>query len=450
MVNLQKGLIGHWTMNLREVDGNIVRDRSAIGVHGEVEGDIDFEQGKIGEALNFEDDSSMVKVGDPTEFADFNQITVSAWVRQDEVSDISRFQRIIDKGHYNTCWVDDDNSRVSIRLGADKDTQGAQVSFSTDLNKGEWYHIVFTYDADRTETLHLFINGEKFGTNDEYYGVISSNSRDLVIGNWLAEDRPWVGALEDIRFYNRTLSEREIKALYNLRSRSESSRSLGRGLVGHWSLDNADTDSMVVRDKTARNNDAVINDNTGGLVKGLDSPVCGSFEFDSSNNESGTNLADSDATWLAVPDREVHRPSDALSVAGWIYSNGEQSNNGGSMVWKGEASVEDGYAVEPQSNIVRVNYGDEWGALIGGLPHNEWSHWVFIYDNGEASLYRNGQKVDSRSDLALPQEEDELWIGRRKGHYSHVFDGKISDVRIYNRALSGKEVKMLFNRRDKR
>ena len=66
---------------------------------------------------------------------------------------------------------------------------------------------------------------------------------------------------------------------------------------------------------------------------------------------------------------------------------------------------------------------------------NVWQHFVFTFDNGTGTLYKNGQVIGSRAGMALPA----AWPGvRLNGNASY------DEVRIYDRALATSEVQGLY------
>lgn len=104
--------------------------------------------------------------------------------------------------------------------------------------------------------------------------------------------------------------------------------------------------------------------------------------------------------------------------------------------------------LEPITDAVRVNYGAgtwTWNALSVGLAHNTRQHVMFTYNDGVGTLYSNGVQVAQRSDITLDlHDTNTTWIGRRGGHLQHFFDGRIDDVRVYDKPLSATEVSSLY------
>src|SRR3990167_464828 len=78
------------------------------------------------------------------------------------------------------------------------------------------------------------------------------------------------------------------------------------------------------------------------------------------------------------------------------------------------------------------------------LNANQWYHVVGTYDGNNTRFYLNGVEdaTPASGSGNMTNNSANLEIGRRDDGY--YFPGKIDDVRIYNRALSGDEIKRLY------
>jgi len=86
------------------------------------------------------------------------------------------------------------------------------------LTSNQWQHIAGTYDG---QDLRLYVGGVLSNTTHYTAGLNTDNGKPLVIGqkNYLPKppsepDWPFTGVIDDLRIYNRTLSEAEITELY--------------------------------------------------------------------------------------------------------------------------------------------------------------------------------------------------------------------------------------------
>ena len=75
------------------------------------------------------------------------------------------------------------------------------------------------------------------------------------------------------------------------------------------------------------------------------------------------------------------------------------------------------------------------------LPLNTWSHLAVTYDGSSLRLYVNGDQVGSAAvSGSIPASSGPLRIGGN-AIWGEWFAGRIDDARVYNRALTGTEIK---------
>ncbi|MGO4730158.1 immunoglobulin-like domain-containing protein [Paenibacillus sp. 2KB_22] len=85
----------------------------------------------------------------------------------------------------------------------------------------------------------------------------------------------------------------------------------------------------------------------------------------------------------------------------------------------------------------------------GLLPTKTWQHVAITMDEFDAVLYVNGQEVKRSSTFNVEPrmllETTMNYIGKSRNSSHNLFDGKLDDFRIYNRALSVEEIATLAN-----
>lgn len=89
---------------------------------------------------------------------------------------------------------------------------GSDYNYSAQILNDEWNNLSIVY---RNKNVSFYINGIIVNTIDRDNVLI--NLSNLVIGDWssLNGERRLTGAVDDIRFYSSSLSENEIKSLYD-------------------------------------------------------------------------------------------------------------------------------------------------------------------------------------------------------------------------------------------
>lgn len=147
--------------------------------------------------------------------------------------------------------------------------------------------------------------------------------------------------------------------------------------------------------------------------------------------------------WVTVKDNPSLDLSTGMTLEAWVHPLSE--TKGGNTVILKQASKGEVYALySAEDSDLPASYisdGDYHGVTGSNrLPVNTWSHLVATYDGNYQRLYVNGVKVaESAQKASIQQSKGKLRIGGNS-LWKEYFHGYIDEVRIYNRALSAKEV----------
>lgn len=223
-MNLQKALVGHWTMDDRDTSGGTLYDRSAYDNHGGLgRGITKSQSGIVGDSFSFDGTNDYI----PTELfyntASLTEVAVSFWYKSSTVS-----EQIIVSSDRNEYW------RVGI--GSDS-TDGILWTVSssdkvssisqTELQNGEWHHIVVSFDASLANDHKMFVNGSLDSEFNVYSGGIGSNNTSYTFIGTGSEASTFDGSngpnqfidgyLSDVRVYHRGLTLSDARELYNMR-----------------------------------------------------------------------------------------------------------------------------------------------------------------------------------------------------------------------------------------
>lgn len=199
-----KGLISYWTFDGAHIKGKTVED-----VWGNNDGTIDGESkivnGKIGQALEF-DGSDAVNMGNPEDlnFGD-GDYSIEAWIKtQNDGPVVTNMQSSNERGWYNRV----EDGKLHNRLQADN---GNSANSTSNVNDGNWHHAVTIIDR-KGGSQKVYIDG-KLESNPQIADVVGSvsNERNVVVGSYHDGKGYFDGIIDEIRIYNRILSEAEIK-----------------------------------------------------------------------------------------------------------------------------------------------------------------------------------------------------------------------------------------------
>jgi len=126
-------------------------------------------------------------------------------------------------------------------------------SNSSSWTAGTWYHVCST--VDQTNGLKLYINGVQQTMTDPTCTIsIPASPEITAVGTWgNAMIRYFPGKIDEVRFWNRALSQNEIqqKMCYWLNPANET------GLVGYWKMNEGS--GSTIFDATANANNGIIN-----------------------------------------------------------------------------------------------------------------------------------------------------------------------------------------------
>ncbi len=171
--------------------------------------------GKIKYGYDFDGSDDYIDIGDYIGGKD--ALSISIWIYPDSTSEL---QSII--GYYDYCGNDralvielvDGNLRV--RTYSSGTTQiGTSLSTST-IPTNAWTHVAWTFD--KTDKLHLYINGELEDTDDATNLAIHDSGNNVYIGKMnpnCAVTANYDGRLDEVGIWSRALNSTEVTQLYN-------------------------------------------------------------------------------------------------------------------------------------------------------------------------------------------------------------------------------------------
>ena len=215
-------MVAHWEMN--EGSDEIATDSSGNGNAGTLSGPTwTIGVGNIGGALHFDGTDDYVDVGTFDVIAGSagnDGLTLAAWFKADSFISTSADNRIISKSTgtstQNHYWmlstINSDGVKLRFRLKTDGTTT-TLIASSGNIAVGKWVHAVATYDGSN---MRLYQNGVEVGSTAKTGTISTNNAVSVNIGRSPDGSKEWSGIIDDVRVYNRALSEEEIQALISI------------------------------------------------------------------------------------------------------------------------------------------------------------------------------------------------------------------------------------------
>ena len=211
-------LVGYWTMD--ETSGTVAHDTGGDSVVNDATtvGAPTFVAGRIGNALLLNGTSQYASAADANNLDLTTAITMAAWIRPTGYATQDLIAKDIN-GSVNgyqlslaTTKSDSSSQRAFVRFNqaASGDTYRVNATTMYPID-GTWQHVAATYDG---AMINLYIDGVLEGSM-AFTGSITTNATALGIGGQSNGDtgRLFKGAIDDVRVYNRALSDSEIAAL---------------------------------------------------------------------------------------------------------------------------------------------------------------------------------------------------------------------------------------------
>ena len=215
---INDGLIAYWSFDNPSDPAN---DDSGNGHDGTVYGATWTSNGASGGAMNFDGSNDYIEVSYSSDFAPgTGDYSVSIWAKAPIDGAYQAMFILIDGTCYR--WIqlsgmDDGGGYDLIRCGAKSYDAGSQTMTESRLIRdGIWHHIVFV--RKNSKYLYLYIDGilKDTNQNNSLNSIIPSRPITIGWGGECSAIRKMKGDLDELRVYNRALSEDEIEELYNI------------------------------------------------------------------------------------------------------------------------------------------------------------------------------------------------------------------------------------------
>jgi hypothetical protein len=159
---------------------------------------------------------------------------------------------------------------------------------------------------------------------------------------------------------------------------------------------------------------------------------------------------DFNIAYVSIPSSEsLESPTTELSMVAWIYR--EPSATFSPVLMKsGSSSNAFQYRMHITANGIGSSINDWFNGVSSGVPisSDKWHLIVVTMKDGVIKGYFDGFLIDTdvmSGITTIVLDTHDLEIGRDVPGAIEYFNGKIDDVRIYNREINAQEVLALFN-----
>jgi hypothetical protein len=251
--------------------------------------------------------------------------------------------------------------------------------------------------------------------------------------------------MDDLRIYNYALTDQEIKDLYTAIANNKAVVGMQEKLVASYNFDGDLNDSSGYN-----NNGTAVGTITYGLGKAGKGTNSDAAKFD---EKSSIVVEDSDS--LDV-DKE-------FTFAAWVNIDKTSTSNFSPIFTKGNTETQGRpvpytYLVSNNSDGLGypgtklVDMKEAYPRSINSTSQIKRGIWTFLtvtYDGTNETYYIDGVKKDSQTWKGIvAHSKDKLVIGCNIVGGTKYFKGSMDEVKIYNYALSPKEISQLYRQKD--
>ena len=402
------------------------------------------ENNAIGDYV-FDFDTSRIQVSNQS-LGITSQIAISAWVKIPDGSTggaAPNIQQIVSEdttGGTSRNWI------LSWRGGSYEDfyfavfhsdgTSTSTYSNVGDINDGKWHHVVGTWDGTtNANAFKIYVDNVATSTTSTKTDIRATSNIPTTIGAIPnAFTRAFDGNISNVQIWDTNLSSTDVETLYNYGSpiRTLANIPQSSSLKAWYKLDASEVYNSTTTEWSIDNNQ-----NPSAYPSSLD--------FDASSSD-----------YIQIPYNVNLTPQNGnFTISAWINTD---NLSGWHPIWSTQNLSSGGRAVALHTfgNKVRAtvggstnnpSYGGSWALLLDStesLITSTWYHIAVSYDmSGDAQIYINGN-TDNSGPIENPQTNwttGDRFIGEGEGYW----DGRISNLSIWNTALTSTQVTELYN-----
>jgi len=310
---------------------------------------------------------------------------------------------------------------VSMKLG----NPGAKKDYATN----QWYMATLIKNGGEYT---FFINSE---IQDRQTTSKLSTLKDGVIIGSSFWNEYFEGAIDDVRVYNKALPDINVKALYDYESTPPVNSFITNGLVAYYPLNGSMNDESISKLNASKSGPSQFEtDRFGQFNSALRLLRTGENEsgsIDLPNNAETKKQTATYSIWFRPDENVVESSSSDYFLV--ILNSGPDYHP---LFYR---------TIDSQSPILRVYpYRlDKTSDVI--LTPGAWTQLSLVVDGNKAYIYQDGFLKYTTAQYYDNAQHPVVSIGNLRGYGYHSARGTFDDIRIYNRALSGTEVRALYN-----
>lgn len=346
-----------------------------------------------------------------------------------------------------------------ITCGFDRDStfspEDAVTSTAATYDDNRWHHVMCVKSG--TASLTLYIDGVSVGTPDTSLAATGTyaNADTFYVGiDGDGSSNAYTGYLDDIKVYAYARTAAQVMAdfagLGTVRGAAAAAGqgvrdTLSDGLIGYWPMDDGVSgDAQSLADRSGNTHTGTTDNGANGT--GMNCATWGKYG-------SGCDFDGADDV-VSVSDSDTLDPPETFTIAAWVRLDTLANGNNQVIVYKGHnGSPFYSYLLQFSDTfdnicLVWVNSANQEFNRCSdqALSADTWYHVVAVKRSNVMELYVNGaddSNYSSGTPTGTTKNSDQgLYIGATTNQA--YFNGRIDELRMYNRDLSAAEIRQLY------
>ncbi|MCK5459678.1 LamG domain-containing protein, partial [Candidatus Parcubacteria bacterium] len=406
--------------------------------------------GKFGSGLDFDGTDDHIDCGSDNTLDNLiNDFTVSLWFNAASL------------GGIKPALISKYASGIGFDIGFDgthlEPTKYGIIDYDNSyvFSTNQWYFTTVVFSS--TAGIIVYVDGNNEGSSANTTDLNNHDALPLLIGNTA---NTFNGLIDDVRIYNYARTADEIRADYNAGKAAHLGKNNQRsnGLVGHWNFEEGS--GQTISDRSGNGNDGTLGANSS---VGKDDPVFAAGH--DSNGPEGTGMDFDGVDDYVDCGAVTNLTNTPTTISAWIKLNSNTTNQyifvqqnsantglNGVLLWQPGIDGTGRIGLTANISLATFPYRQSVNnTLLTGTNYHVLATWDGSNTAANIHIYVNGVEVSyadtSNGSGTATASTGKSIIGGRTYDNLRQIDGLIDDVRIYNRALSADEIRMLYNQK---
>lgn len=180
------------------------------------------------------------------------------------------------------------------------------------------------------------------------------------------------------------------------------------------------------------------------------STINATLTSDRNGNSNSAYSFDGINDYISIPtSNSLESTNNAISLSTWVYISDWYNNNWAPIIAKSNNSGYGMYGFQLLNFSNRKQYEVQLKGNFINADHvfqrNQWYHVAFTWDGANCKYFINGSKFYQREwSGTIAADPRPLLIGKDTPEITEYLNGKIDDIRIYDKAIGESQVDSLY------